>query len=100
VALTTEEQRLAAKWWILQVFKMPRKAAANSVPEILQMIQDADAWVDTAPGVEATNAASFAAAIDSAFKNRLSNAGFVVADALALSLAAIALARAGALPGQ
>jgi len=100
MALTLEEQRLASKWWVAHVFKGPQNPAVNDYPEIKQAILDGDAWISAAPGEGATNAASFKAAIPITFKNALSAGGYVVNDMLTLLFAAIAMARAGVLPGQ
>ncbi len=98
MALTAEEQRLASRWWIEEVFKKPKKPAAVSVPDIIQAVIDGDAWYDAAPAGGASNGAAFKAAIDIGFRTALSDAGFVVNDAIALLSASITLARSGALP--
>ena len=100
MALSTTDQKLAARWWVGEMFKKPKKVAATHVAEIMQAIADGDAWVGAAPAGGATNGAAFKTAIDSGFRTKLSDAGFVVNDAVALLFAAIGLARAGKLPGQ
>lgn len=100
MALSDADKKRAAKWWITQLFKKPKKAASAHYGDIKQAIEETDAWIDAAPAGGASNAAAFASAIHAGIKTKLTGGGIVVADALALLLAAVAQARAGALPGQ
>jgi len=109
MALTANEKRLVAKHWIRIVFKDTDTQVCIHYADLTNAkdnsqdpgaIDEADAWVDAAPGGGASNAQSFIAAINSGFKTKLTNGGVASGSALATLFGLIAMARAGNLPGQ
>ena len=94
MALTDEQKKKAARWLVQEMFKIPRRVAVAHRGDLYDAIDAVEDWIGAAPGGGATNAASLAAAVPTVYKTKLDTVGITAADAVALTLAAVALVRA------
>lgn len=96
-ALTTQQKRGAARWWIRMVFRNAGVPPSVHWQDVSTAFDDSTTHLDAAPTTGPTsNVAAYVAAINGPFKTKVSSSGVAIGPALAYLFAATAQAVAGA----